>query len=144
MPRFHVDRVPSLPHACPQVDRIVQAKRVGHKWWYLIRWKGWGAEDDTWEPSEHITCADDNLLAELRAAQVPAAKRRPCRDLPMHRHAMRVAAALAAPKGVQTRFTPVPFGHHRSPAPSTQVYHHQPHGLRSPWRLVVWSVCRLR
>lgn len=38
-----------------QVQRIVdKRKNKKGKWEYLIRWKGYGSKEDTWEPAHHL------------------------------------------------------------------------------------------
>lgn len=38
-----------------QVERIVDKRRNKKgKWEYLIRWKGYGSREDTWEPENHL------------------------------------------------------------------------------------------
>lgn len=38
-----------------QVERIVDKRRNKKgKWEYLIRWKGYGSKEDTWEPENHL------------------------------------------------------------------------------------------
>ncbi|KAJ8398529.1 hypothetical protein AAFF_G00420570 [Aldrovandia affinis] len=38
-----------------EVDRIVdKRKNKKGKWEYLIRWKGYGSNEDTWEPEQHL------------------------------------------------------------------------------------------
>lgn len=42
----------------PQVERIVdKRKNKKGRWEYLVRWRGYGSESDTWEPESHLsTC----------------------------------------------------------------------------------------
>ncbi|XP_071504902.1 uncharacterized protein [Diadema antillarum] len=42
-----------------EVDKIVGISKEGDKTLYKVRWKGYGVEDDTWEPKENLlTCED--------------------------------------------------------------------------------------
>lgn len=41
-----------------QVEKIVDSKRIKGKLHYLIRWKGYSADSDTWEPSNTLSCPD--------------------------------------------------------------------------------------
>lgn len=38
------------------VDKIIDEKMVGRKKYYLVRWKGYGEDDDTWEPKNNLNC----------------------------------------------------------------------------------------
>ena len=46
-----------------KVEAIIDHKRDRNKWWYLIKWKGYGPESNTWEPKENIMNADRILKA---------------------------------------------------------------------------------
>ncbi|QRW22561.1 Retrotransposable element Tf2 protein [Rhizoctonia solani] len=35
-----------------EVEQIIDSKRQRGKWFYLIKWKGYGPEDNSWEPEE--------------------------------------------------------------------------------------------
>ena len=37
-----------------EVQRILDAKRRGRHLWYLVSWKGYGPENDSWEPVENV------------------------------------------------------------------------------------------
>jgi len=46
-----------------EVDHIVQHKKNNRgQWLFLIRWKGYGPEDDTWEPASNLKHARETLL----------------------------------------------------------------------------------
>jgi len=37
-----------------EVERIIDDRNVGKKKEYLVKWKGWGLEDCTWEPKDNL------------------------------------------------------------------------------------------
>lgn len=41
-----------------EVDKIIDSKRIKGKVHYLIRWKGYSADNDTWEPHNTLSCPD--------------------------------------------------------------------------------------
>ena len=46
-----------------EVEAIVDHKREKGTWWYLVKWKGYGPESNTWEPRHNITHAEKILKA---------------------------------------------------------------------------------
>ena len=44
-----------------KVDKILQHEKRGRSNYYLVRWKGFGRKDDTWEPESHLKHAKDAL-----------------------------------------------------------------------------------
>lgn len=51
-----------------EVERILNHRRRGRSYQYLIRWKNYLAMDDSWEPEEHLTGAQD-ILRQYKEAQ---------------------------------------------------------------------------
>ncbi|QRW25063.1 Transposon Tf2-7 polyprotein [Rhizoctonia solani] len=43
------------------VERILDSKKVGRQVKYLVKWKGYGPEDNTWEPKAHLANAPEKL-----------------------------------------------------------------------------------
>ncbi|CAI8057524.1 Chromobox protein homolog 3, partial [Geodia barretti] len=46
------------------VEKIVSKKIVGGKTLYLLKWKGYDSDENTWEPEENLDCQD--LLEEFK------------------------------------------------------------------------------
>ena len=53
-----------------EVDRIIGHKGEGDDRTYLIRWKGYGPEGDTWEPVANIM-ADESIQSYLETIDPP-------------------------------------------------------------------------
>ncbi|KAI8426268.1 hypothetical protein MSG28_005156, partial [Choristoneura fumiferana] len=41
-----------------EVEKVVDSKKIKGKLHYLIRWKGYSADSDTWEPENTLSCPD--------------------------------------------------------------------------------------
>ena len=63
-----------------EVERVVGARRdpKGGRWQYRVRWKGWGEEDDTWEPKAHLVLVDEEMRARLAFCEGRAKETRDC------------------------------------------------------------------
>ncbi|QRW19815.1 Retrotransposable element Tf2 protein [Rhizoctonia solani] len=44
-----------------KVEQIIDSKRQKGKWFYLIKWKGYGAEDNSWEPEELLEHSQEEI-----------------------------------------------------------------------------------
>ncbi|KAF8761978.1 hypothetical protein RHS01_00172 [Rhizoctonia solani] len=44
-----------------EVEQIIDSKRQRGKWFYLIKWKGYGPEDNSWEPEELLKNSQEEI-----------------------------------------------------------------------------------
>ncbi|QRW23677.1 Retrotransposable element Tf2 protein [Rhizoctonia solani] len=44
-----------------EVEQIIDSKQQQGKWFYLIKWKGYGPEDNSWEPEELLEHSQDKI-----------------------------------------------------------------------------------
>ncbi|QRW21152.1 Transposon Tf2-7 polyprotein [Rhizoctonia solani] len=55
-----------------KVEQIIDSKQQQGKWFYLIKWKGYGPEDNSWEPDELLEHSQEEIKrfnqARLRKA----------------------------------------------------------------------------
>ena len=51
-----------------EVQSILDFKRVSGKPYYLVKWKGYSDEENTWEPTENLRSCS-NLLHQFRQAR---------------------------------------------------------------------------
>ncbi|KAF8704727.1 hypothetical protein RHS03_06030, partial [Rhizoctonia solani] len=55
-----------------EVEQIIDSKQQRGKWFYLIKWKGYGPEDNSWEPEELLEHSQEEIKrfnqARLRKA----------------------------------------------------------------------------
>ncbi|XP_045198058.2 M-phase phosphoprotein 8-like [Mercenaria mercenaria] len=58
-----------------EVDKIIGKSKIKGSIVYKVRWKGYGPEDDTWEPRENLESCQD-LIEEYDAKQTEIAKKR--------------------------------------------------------------------
>jgi hypothetical protein len=56
------------------VEKLIKTKQEKGKTFYLVKWKGWSARHNTWEPEENIL--DDALLAEYNERQAKIAQKK--------------------------------------------------------------------
>lgn len=52
-----------------EVEEVVSHKDVGDETFYLIKWKGWPVEYNTWEPKEHLENAQAMVRKYLKVAR---------------------------------------------------------------------------
>ena len=57
------------PDGTWEVERILALKKQKGTWRSLVRWAGWGAEDDTWEPKSEIPAAFLEEFEDAAAAR---------------------------------------------------------------------------
>ncbi|QRW24393.1 Transposon Tf2-7 polyprotein [Rhizoctonia solani] len=55
-----------------KVEQIIDSKKQQGRWFYLIKWKGYGPEDNSWEPKELLEHSQEEIKrfnqARLRKA----------------------------------------------------------------------------
>ncbi|QRW20391.1 Retrotransposable element Tf2 protein [Rhizoctonia solani] len=44
-----------------EVEQIIDSKRQRGKWFYLIKWKGYGPKDNSWEPEELLEHSQEEI-----------------------------------------------------------------------------------
>lgn len=58
-----------------ELEKAIRKKKIKGKWHWLMRWRGWAAEHDTWEPRRADTRDVIEEYEEQQKQPAPAAKR---------------------------------------------------------------------
>jgi hypothetical protein len=64
---FERDPKPLPPVVTPEgeeeyeVEWILDSRKEGRQLWYYVKWKGYGPEENTWEPKKHLSNAPEKL-----------------------------------------------------------------------------------
>lgn len=90
-----------------EVERIVKKRRNKKgKWEYLIRWKGYGSKEDTWEPEHHLLHCEE-FIDQFNSLRLHSHKR--TKTLKNHRHPSTPKEnSQAQPEARKTKRTNVP------------------------------------
>ena len=104
------------PHRTPQtpfehtdetlytVEKITAVRWSGGARQWLVRWEGYGEQDDTWEPIEHLVgCA--TFIREFESRREEEDKQEKARALERRQQAKKAAAAEAASRREQAAAT---------------------------------------
>uniref|UniRef100_A0A3P9IUX6 Chromodomain Y like 2 n=1 Tax=Oryzias latipes TaxID=8090 RepID=A0A3P9IUX6_ORYLA len=97
-----------------EVERIVDKRRNKKgKWEYLIRWKGYGSKEDTWEPEHHLLHCEE-FIDQFNSLRLHSRKRTKLPNSRSHPHTIGHASAFEhsrarseAPKKKRTCEQPV-------------------------------------
>mmetsp|Transcript_13436 Transcript_13436/g.26597 ORF Transcript_13436/g.26597 Transcript_13436/m.26597 type:complete len:81 (-) Transcript_13436:249-491(-) len=54
-------RLPRFEGPEYEVDRILDSKRISGKQHYLVKWKGFGVKDASWEPAKNLERAKERI-----------------------------------------------------------------------------------
>ena len=59
-----------------EVDKILKSRMVNGQQQYLVRWKGYSAEHDTWEPAANLDAAQRKIREFQEGTSIPARRTR--------------------------------------------------------------------
>ena len=110
--QFHAPALPAPFELAPDdsartLDSILDARKLGQRYEYLVRWKGLSAEEDSWVPLSEIPTTSDEMVDRFHRRH-PRAPRPPAIILSHSAHAAFNTNNNSSPSAPQVPSVPTP------------------------------------